>query len=73
MTKGMYYRDLIGTELKKTRLLHGLTQKELAEKLGVTVNYLSLLETGNRSPSFALLHKAATVFRCKLVFVFEDT
>jgi len=39
----------LGKAIKKVRTIRGLTQKEVAEKARLTVNYLSLVETGERS------------------------
>lgn len=41
--------------IRQFRLLSGLTQEELAEKVGISVNYLSLLENKRREPSIDLL------------------
>ena len=37
--------------LKRMRVMNGITQKELAKELGVTRNYLSMIENGNQSYS----------------------
>lgn len=39
--------------LRNFREGHGMTQKELAEKIDVRVNYLSDIETGQRAISIA--------------------
>ena len=43
--------------IKTFREIKGITQEDLAEKVGVTVNYLSLLENSRREPSIDLLKK----------------
>ncbi len=48
--------------LKEYRLKKGLTQYDAAKMLGVTVTYVSLLERGERTPSFALLKKLAELY-----------
>ena len=48
--------------LKEYRLKKGLTQYDAAKILGVTVTYVSLLERGERTPSFALLKKLAELY-----------
>ena len=52
----------LGTAIKLIRTSSGLKQKDVATKLGVTSNYVSLLESGNREPSVSLLKKMATIF-----------
>lgn len=48
--------------LKEYRLKKGLTQYDAAKMLGVTVTYVSLLERGERTPSFTLLKKLAELY-----------
>jgi len=40
------------TNLKKARISRGLTVRQLAGLLGITFQYVSLLENGKRKPSF---------------------
>jgi len=47
--------------LKKYRTHRGLTQKELASKLGLTKNAITMYETGKRSPSIAVTKKISEV------------
>jgi transcriptional regulator with XRE-family HTH domain len=41
----------IGSLIKKIRMVRGLTQVQLAEIMGITQNYLSLIETDTKIPS----------------------
>ena len=52
----------IGTLIKTIRTSRGISQKELAENLDISTNYLCLVETGNRNPSEDLISKIATYF-----------
>jgi len=45
---------VITSEIYKYRLLLGLTQQELADKLNISKAYVSQLENGKRTPSLAL-------------------
>jgi len=46
--------------LKKLRNAQGLTQEQVAEKAGVSKNYITMLETGTRkSPSLPVLKRLA--------------
>lgn len=38
--------DLLGKNIKKIRVLRGLTQEELADKLNKSTNFISLIERG---------------------------
>lgn len=51
----------IGQTLKILRIAAGRSQKEMAEKLGVSQNYLSQLENDRREPSLAFLKNFAAV------------
>jgi transcriptional regulator with XRE-family HTH domain len=52
----------LGTAIKLIRTSSGLKQKDVATRLGVTSNYVSLVESGNREPSVSLLKRLATIF-----------
>lgn len=47
----------ISNNIKTFRNLKRCTQGELAAEVGITINYLSLLENGKREPSIELLKK----------------
>jgi ribosome-binding protein aMBF1 (putative translation factor) len=51
-----------GDYLRNFREAHGITQKDLAEKIGVRVNYLSDLETGQRAISRKNAKRFAEIF-----------
>jgi transcriptional regulator with XRE-family HTH domain len=46
-----------GNRLKAIRLDRELTQEEFAELVGVSVDFLSLIERGINSPSFEVLDR----------------
>ena len=48
---------LFGEHLKKIRKSRGLTQENLAEKCGVTHQYIGLIETGRKNPGLDLLFR----------------
>ena len=50
------------TELKRRRINMGLTTQQLAERLGVTRQYISLLENGKRKPSFDVAKALKKIF-----------
>jgi len=51
-----------GTRLKELRLQAGMTQKQLAEQIGVTKSVVSFYELRERTPSPEILIKLASVF-----------
>ena len=51
-----------GKILRELRIKAGLTQKQLAEQIGITKSVVSFYELQERTPSPAILVKLATVF-----------
>ena len=56
--------ELIGQRIKRERLKRGMTQRVLADLVGVGVPHVSKVEAGRESPSDDLLRKIADVFDC---------
>lgn len=54
------------TKLKVFRAMDGLTQQQLADKVGVSRNTINSLEKGEFSPSFLLVWKLAKLFKVKI-------
>lgn len=46
---------VISQNIRNTRKAHGLTQEEIAEKVGLTPEYYGQLESGNKAPSLETL------------------
>ena len=54
----MEFKDV----LKKLRKERGLSQTELASKLGVSYSLIGMYETGNRKPSYEMLEAIGDYF-----------
>ena len=56
------------------RVIHDLTQEELAKKIGVTRQTVLAIEKGKYSPSLDLAFKIAKIFGVKIeeIFIYED-
>ena len=54
------------------RIRYGLTQEQLAERMGTSVSAISRLESGQHRPSLATLEKVARAFQERVVVGFED-
>ena len=52
--------DCFSENLKAIRVKRGLTQKEVAENIGVAKSTYSLYESGNREPNVQMIKKIAT-------------
>lgn len=48
--------------LRLMRVFHDLSQKELAEKLGISKSYLSEIESGKKTPTLELLNRYSDLF-----------
>lgn len=55
-----------GRNLRQLREAAGMTQYELAEKLGITAAAVGLYETGKREPKLLMEEKMADVFGVSL-------
>ncbi len=51
--------DTVTANLKARRLAKKLSQEDLAEKAGISVSYVSMLERGQRSPPLDTLESLA--------------
>ena len=54
------------TRVKQRREAAGLTQKDLAEAVGVHTHTIGLIERGARTPSLIILARMALTLRCRL-------
>ncbi len=50
----------------------GDTQEEMAERLGITRSFYSLIEIGARNPTYGLAKKIAEVFDVDVEYIFND-
>jgi len=61
----------LGTKLKKARESANITQAEVAEIVGVTVNYYARLERGEVTPSLDILTKTMKLLKIKTLDISE--
>ena len=68
-----YYYNLIRTNIKKYRIKANLTQQELADKAGITMNYLSKIESErmNRGFSVVIIGRIADALEIDIRKLFE--
>jgi transcriptional regulator with XRE-family HTH domain len=52
--------------MQKVRIAQGLTQEQLAEKIGTSTTWIGYLETGRAVPNLAMLQKIARVLGVKV-------
>ncbi len=56
----------VGSALKETRKKYGLTQKELAQKLKISQQVISRIESGKENPSLITIKKIADALNMKV-------
>jgi transcriptional regulator with XRE-family HTH domain len=64
-------RRQFGIRLKPIRLERKLTQEQFAELIGISVDFLSLIERGINAPSFEVLEKMAGRLRLPVRELFD--
>ena len=64
----------LGQKITELRKSQSLTQERLSEKLGVSRQTISSLETGKYNPSIFLAYKIAKYFEMTIeeVFIFDE-
>lgn len=60
-----------GEKLKNLRKSENLTQKQLAERIGVAKSIVSYYESGHRYPSYDVLVKIAHVFHVSTDYLLD--
>ena len=60
----------IGDNIKKARISAGLTQKELAKKMDVSPQMISLYEKGRRAPKVETIQRIADAIGCNVQQLF---
>lgn len=63
----------IGEKIKRLRVVAGLTQKELAQKIDLTAPTITKYEKGTLEPSIDTLNKIATLFNVNISIFVNDT
>jgi putative transcriptional regulator len=62
-------------KIKVYRAMHGLTQEQLADKVGVSRQTVIAIESDKYLPSLGLAFKIASLFAAKVddIFIYEGT
>ena len=58
--------------IRYQRNLAELTQKELADRLGISTSHMSGLENGHKGLSLKMLHRISKQLRCKISDLYEE-
>lgn len=65
-------RRMVGRNVKRLRIAAGLSQAELASRMGVDRAYVSGLELGERNPTVITLWHVAQALGVKLRLFFQE-
>lgn len=60
-----------GSRIQELRKKNNLTQSELAEKIGLSTNFIGMVERGERNTSVDKIFKFAKAFNISLAQFFE--
>lgn len=60
----------LGRNIQKIRKQKGITQEQLAEKVGVSTTWIGYVELGFKKPNLKLLYKIARVLEIKVKDLF---
>ncbi len=74
MYEDNYYYDIIRHNIKKYRKKAGLTQQKLADKVGVSMNYIAKIESEKMQKSFTIgvLGRIANALEIDIRNLFDD-
>jgi transcriptional regulator with XRE-family HTH domain len=61
----------VGPKMRHTRLLKGLTLKQLADAAGCSVSLLSKIENGRANPSLKMIHRVAAALGMPVAGLFQ--
>ena len=56
----------IGEAVRRRRVLHKMSQRELGEKIGVTASMITQIERGTKALTVPVALELAEVFKCSL-------
>ena len=60
----------LGRTIRKIRRVKGITQEQLAEKVGVSTTWIGYIETGFRRPNLKMIYKIARALGVKVKDIF---
>jgi transcriptional regulator with XRE-family HTH domain len=69
----MDVRQILGKNMRRIRVAAGLSQDEVAVRMGVEQTYVSGLERGVRNPTLTTVDRAAVALNVKITELLEET
>ena len=68
----MEKKGSVGNKLRVIREERGLSQRELAQRAGISTNAISLIERDENSPSVSTLQNLAGALNIRMSYFFDD-
>ena len=65
-------KRIVAKRISYFRKMRKLTQAELAEKAGISLNYLGYIERGKKEPSFSVIESIASALKIDPTDLFLD-
>jgi len=69
--KNLGIREILALNLKENRQKCGFTQEKLAEKAGISANYLSMVEVSKKFPTPEMLDRLANALKIETFQLFD--
>ena len=67
----MRWEQIVGENIRKVRLEHGLSQEEVAHRVGIVSSYYGQIERGRRNPTIGVLGRVADALEVPLAKLVE--
>lgn len=64
-------KQLLGARIKELRKGRGITQDQLAERVGLATRYISMIEVGRSSPSLETVENIARALDVQMKVLFD--
>ncbi len=68
----MDWQRIVGGNIARWRRERGLSQEEVAHRVGVTVSYFGQIERGQRNPTIGVLARVAEALGVELVRLLDS-
>jgi transcriptional regulator with XRE-family HTH domain len=69
----MRWEEVVGINIKRWRLERGLSQEDVAHRVGIDLSYFGQIERGKRNPTIAVLGRIADALDAPLVRFLDQT
>ena len=68
----MRWEEVVGINIKRWRVERGLSQEDVAHRVGIDLSYFGQIERGKRNPTIAVLGRIADALDTPLVRLLDQ-